>query len=117
GPGRVLLTVALAGLAAASAQPAAAQGDYPTKPIRLIVGFAAGGGNDLFARLVGQKMSEYLGQNVVIENKAGAGGRLAIEDVKNPPADGYTITAAARGQMASAAAGHPKPSSHTTPAF
>jgi tripartite-type tricarboxylate transporter receptor subunit TctC len=51
------LKVALAALAVAVAQPAWAQADYPNRPIRLIVGFAAGGGNDLFARLVGQKMS------------------------------------------------------------
>jgi tripartite-type tricarboxylate transporter receptor subunit TctC len=114
---RALLTFALAGFAAVAARPATAQGDFPTKPIRLIVGFAAGGGNDLFARLVGQKMSEYLGQNIVIENKAGAGGRLAIDYVKNQPADGYTITVAASGQMAIAAAIYPKLSYHPTRDF
>jgi tripartite-type tricarboxylate transporter receptor subunit TctC len=118
GSTRALLTAAaLAGLLAAAMQPAAAQGEFPTKPIRLIVGFAAGGGNDLFARLVGQKMSELLGQNIVIENKAGAGGRLAIEYVKNQPADGYTITVAASGQMAIAAAIYPKLSYHPTRDF
>jgi tripartite-type tricarboxylate transporter receptor subunit TctC len=111
---RALLTAALAGLLAAAAQPAAAQAEFPTRPIRLIVGFAAGGGNDLFARLVGQKMSELLGQSIVIENKAGAGGRLAIEYVKNQLADGYTITVAASGQMAIAAAIYPKLSYHPT---
>jgi tripartite-type tricarboxylate transporter receptor subunit TctC len=114
---RALLTAALAGLLAAAAQPAAAQAEFPTRPIRLIVGFAAGGGNDLFARLVGQKMSELLGQSIVIENKAGAGGRLAIEYVKNQPADGYTITVAASGQMAIAAAIYPKLSYHPTRDF
>jgi tripartite-type tricarboxylate transporter receptor subunit TctC len=114
---RALFTAALAGLLAAAAHPAAAQGEFPTKPIRLIVGFAAGGGNDLFARLVGQKMSELLGQSIVIENKAGAGGRLAIEYVKNQPADGYTITVAASGQMAIAAAIYPKLSYHPTRDF
>jgi tripartite-type tricarboxylate transporter receptor subunit TctC len=96
--------------------PACAQ-DYPNKPIRMIVGFAAGGGNDLFARLVGQKMSEYLGQNVIIENKPGAGGRLAIEFVKNQPADGYTVTVAATGQMAIAAAIYPRLPYHPTRDF
>ena len=81
---------------------------FPSRPIRLIVGFAAGGGNDLFARLVGQKLSEYLGQTIVIENKAGAGGRLAVDYVKNQPADGYTITVGASGQMAIAPAIYPK---------
>jgi tripartite-type tricarboxylate transporter receptor subunit TctC len=114
---RALLTAALAGWLAAAAQPAAAQAEFPNRPIRLIVGFAAGGGNDLFARLVGQKMSELLGQSIVIENKAGAGGRLAIEYVKNQPADGYTITVAASGQMAIAAAIYPKLSYHPTRDF
>ncbi len=107
--------------AGAATGPAGAQGDpaagYPNKPIRLIVGFAAGGGNDLFARLVGQKMGEYLGQNVVIENKPGAGGRLAVEFVKNQPADGYTIMVAATGQMAIAAAIYPKLPYHPTRDF
>jgi len=111
--------IAALALMAAAVQPGLAQdaANYPNKPIRIIVGFAAGGGNDLFARLVGQKMSENLGQNVVIENKAGAGGRLAIEYVKNQPPDGYTITVAASGQMAIAAAIYPKLSYHPTRDF
>jgi tripartite-type tricarboxylate transporter receptor subunit TctC len=109
-------SLALAVLVAAG-QSAGAQGDYPSRPIRMIVGFAAGGGNDLFARLVGQKMSELLGQNVVIENKPGAGGRLAVDFVKNQPADGYTIMVAATGQMAIAAAIYPKLSYHPTRDF
>jgi tripartite-type tricarboxylate transporter receptor subunit TctC len=117
GCGRAMLTAAWAGIVALAAQPAAAQSEFPNRPIRLIVGFAAGGGNDLFARLVGQKMSEILGQSVVIENKAGAGGRLAIEYVKNQPADGYTITVAASGQMAIAAAIYPKLTYHPTRDF
>src|SRR5260370_8878842 len=83
--------------------------------MRLIVGFAAGGGNDLFARLVGQKLSENIGQPVIIENKPGAGGRIAVEYVKSQPADGYTIMVAASGQMAIAAAIYPKLSYHPTP--
>jgi tripartite-type tricarboxylate transporter receptor subunit TctC len=116
---RASFTVALALLAAIATQPAGAQADvnYPNKPIRLIVGFAAGGGNDLFARLVGQKMSEYLGQNIIIENKPGAGGRLAVDFVKNQPADGYTIMVAATGQMAIAAAIYPKLPYHPTRDF
>jgi tripartite-type tricarboxylate transporter receptor subunit TctC len=116
---RALPTAALAVLAAVSVQPAAAQGEasYPDKPIRVIVGFAAGGGNDLFARLIQPKLTEYLGQNVVIENKPGAGGRLAVEFVKNQPADGYTIMVAATGQMAIAAAIYPKLSYHPTRDF
>src|SRR5437588_10696071 len=116
-----LLRVAIAVLAAIAAHPASAQGDpaanYPNRPIHLIVGFAAGGGNDLFARLVGQKLSENIGQPVIVENKPGAGGRIAVEYVKNQPADGYTIMVAASGQMAIAAAIYPKLSYHPTRDF
>ena len=87
------------------AHPAAAQGDaaanYPNKPIRVIVGFAAGGGNDMFARLVGQKLSDILEQPVVIENKPGAGGRIAAEYVTSQPADGYTLMVGASGRCRS----------------
>jgi tripartite-type tricarboxylate transporter receptor subunit TctC len=98
----------------AQSDPAAG---YPNKPIRLIVGFAAGGGNDLFARLVGQKAGEILGQNFVIENRPNAGGRPAVEFVKNQPADGYTITVSATGQMAIAAAIYPRLAYHPTRDF
>jgi tripartite-type tricarboxylate transporter receptor subunit TctC len=111
-----LVSLALAALSAA-ASSAWAQADYPTRPIRVIVGFAAGGGNDLFARLVGQKLSDNIGQPVIIENKAGAGGRIAVEFVKNQPADGYTVMVAASGQMAIAAAIYPKLAYHPTRDF
>ncbi len=84
--------------------PARAQSDYPNRPIRLVVGFAAGGGNDIFARLVGAKLSEILGQSVVVENKPGAGGRLSAEYVSNQPGDGYTLLVGAIGAMSIAAA-------------
>ncbi len=87
--------------------PARAQGDYPTRPVRLVVGFAAGGGNDIFARLVGAKLSDLLGQPVVIENRPGAGGRLSAEYVSNQPADGYTLLVGAIGAMSIAAAIYP----------
>lgn len=118
---RTMLTAGLVGLSAIVAGAAGAQGDsaasFPTRPIHLIVGFAAGGGNDLFARLVGQKLSENIGQPVIVENKAGAGGRIAVEYVKSQPADGYTIMVAASGQMAVAAAIYPKLSYHPTRDF
>jgi tripartite-type tricarboxylate transporter receptor subunit TctC len=118
---RTVLKIAFAALAAMSAHAAGAQGDsaanFPNLPIRMIVGFAAGGGNDLFARLVGQKLSENIGQPVVIENKPGAGGRIAVEYVKSQPADGYTVMVAASGQMAIAAAIYPKLSYHPTRDF
>src|SRR5262245_45486595 len=83
----------------------------------MIVGFAAGGGNDLFARVIGQKLSEQIGQTVVIENKPGAGGRLAVDFVKNQPADGYTLLVGATGQMSVAAAIYPNLGYHPTRDF
>ncbi len=68
-----------------------AQADYPNKPIKLIVGYAAGGPTDVIARLVGQDISATLGQPVVIENKAGANGNIGTEFVANAPNDGYTL--------------------------
>jgi tripartite-type tricarboxylate transporter receptor subunit TctC len=87
------------GSAAAFAQEAAKSG-YPEKTIRLIVGFAAGGGNDIIARILGQKLQESLGQTVVVENRVGAGGRLSAEYVAGQPADGYTLLIGASGAMA-----------------
>jgi len=84
--------------------PARAQSDYPNRPIHLVVGFAAGGGNDIFARLVGAKLSDILGQPVVVENKPGAGGRLAPEYVTQQAPDGYTLFVGPSGAMAIAAA-------------
>jgi len=99
--------------AATLAAPARAQA-YPTRPVRLVVGFAAGGGNDIFARLVGAKLSEIFGQPVVIENRPGAGGRLAAEYVSNQQADGYTLLVGASGQMSIAAAIYPDLKYHPT---
>src|SRR5436309_4210196 len=108
-------------LCAVVAHPAWAQdsaaSSYPNKPIHLVVGFAAGGGNDLFARLIGQKLSENIGQPVVIENKPGAGGRLAVEYAMGQAADGYTLVVGATGQMAVAAAIYPKLPYHPTRTF
>jgi tripartite-type tricarboxylate transporter receptor subunit TctC len=64
---------------------------YPSRPVRWIVGFAAGGLNDILARLIGQFLSERLGQPFVIENRPGAGGNIATEAVANAPPDGYTL--------------------------
>jgi tripartite-type tricarboxylate transporter receptor subunit TctC len=64
---------------------------YPSRPIHWIVCFAAGGPNDVTARLVGQYLSEYFGQNIVIENRVGAGGNVGMEIALNAPPDGYTI--------------------------
>jgi tripartite-type tricarboxylate transporter receptor subunit TctC len=101
-------------LAAASAAHA---DDYPSRVIHVIVGFAAGGGNDLFARLVVQKLEETTGAKVVIENRPGAGGRLAADYVAHQPPDGYTIMVAASGAMSIAAAIYPNLPYHPTRSF
>jgi tripartite-type tricarboxylate transporter receptor subunit TctC len=113
----VLLALAL--LLALFVSPLRAQTDanYPSKPIRLVVGYAAGGGNDIFARLIGQKMSELLGQPVVVENKPAAGSRVAAEFVANQPGDGYTLLVGATGGMSIAAAVFPKLAYHPTKSF
>ena len=82
------LSVAITFLAAVA--PVRAQ-PYPNKPIRLIVPFAAGGAVDVLARLLGSKLSEDVGQPIVIENRPGAGGTLAADGVAKSPPDGYTI--------------------------
>src|SRR5207344_2322671 len=87
-----------------SAGVTGAQTDYPSRPIHFIVGFAAGGGNDLFARLVVQKFQENTGATAVIENRVGAGGRIAAEFVARQPADGYMVLVGATGQMSIATA-------------
>ncbi len=110
------LAIATAGLSGqALAQDAAA--NYPNRPIRIVIPFGAGGGNDLFARLVGQKFSELIGQTVVIENKPGAGGRLAAAQVMEMPADGYTLFVGASGAMSVAAAIYPNLTYHPTKTY
>jgi tripartite-type tricarboxylate transporter receptor subunit TctC len=64
---------------------------YPSRPVRIIVGFAPAGGTDIMARLIGQWLSERLGQQFVIENRPGAGTNIATEAVVNAPPDGYTL--------------------------
>ncbi len=72
---------------------------YPSRPIRIIVGFTPGGGNDIIARIVGQKLSESLGQPVIIENKPGAGAILATDYVAKSAPDGYTLLVGASGAI------------------
>jgi tripartite-type tricarboxylate transporter receptor subunit TctC len=82
--------VAAAALGLTATAPVLAQG-FPNKPITLVVPFAAGGGTDIAARIIGPKMSELLGQNVIIENVAGAGGNVGTNRVAKSAPDGYTI--------------------------
>ena len=92
------LVVALL-IAAAVATPTFAQ-DYPTRPITLIVPYAAGGGNDVMARIVADKMGAALGQPIVVENRGGAGGSIATRAVAHAPADGYTLGLGGTGTLA-----------------
>jgi tripartite-type tricarboxylate transporter receptor subunit TctC len=90
---RVLLAAVwlTAGVAAATAQ------GYPSKPVRIVVGFTAGGPTDAIARIVAQKLSDSLGHQFVVENIGGAGGNIAAGQVAHAPADGYTIMAISTG--------------------
>jgi tripartite-type tricarboxylate transporter receptor subunit TctC len=81
---------------------ARAQG-YPTRPVRIVVPYAAGTSPDIIARLVGQALSERLGQQVIIENRTGAGGNIGTEVVVRAPADGYTLLLATGANATNAA--------------
>ena len=82
---------ALAAAAASTLAPASHAADYPTKPIRMIVGFAPGGGTDTTARAIANKLTDLLGQQVIIDNRPGAAGNIATELVSNANPDGYTL--------------------------
>src|SRR5882724_12884936 len=84
------LRCALIALACATSGVAAAQ-TYPSKPIRIVVGFAAGGPADVMARLIGQRMTSLLGQAVVIDNRPGTGGTIGARAVAESEPDGYTL--------------------------
>jgi tripartite-type tricarboxylate transporter receptor subunit TctC len=89
-PGLGLALAALGMFAVAPELSTAQAQDWPTRPIRIVVGFGAGGGTDIAARIIGQPLSEILGQPVVIENRVGAGGTTAAHAVTTAPKDGYT---------------------------
>ena len=90
-PRRTFLHLATGAAALPVVSPVTWAEYYPSRPVRIIVGFAAGGTNDIVARLIGQWLSERLGQPFVIENRIGAGGNVATETVVKAPADGYTL--------------------------
>src|SRR4051812_1959255 len=97
------LVLALVGLLAIGASASVAAQTYPSKPIRLIVPFAAGGPNDILARLVGQKLTEAFGQSVIVENRGGAGGTIGMEALSKLPPDGYAVGMGGSSNLAVAA--------------
>ena len=99
---RMVLRLATAAAVACAISPSAFALDYPTRPVRLIVGVAPGGANSTVARLVAQALSERLGQPVVVENRPGAGGNIGLEAAANAPPDGHTLLFATSANALSA---------------
>jgi len=99
-PVAIRMTAALALAVALAATAPAFPDAYPSRPIHLIVNFAAGGTGDIVGRLVGNKLSSALGQSIVVENRPGAGGTLGARDVVNAEPDGYTLTVAQTPEIA-----------------
>jgi tripartite-type tricarboxylate transporter receptor subunit TctC len=88
---RIAICLTAIGLSAIASIGSASALDYPTRPVRWVVGYPPGGATDIIARLIGQRLSERLGQQFVIENKPGAGNNIATESVVNAEPDGYTV--------------------------
>jgi tripartite-type tricarboxylate transporter receptor subunit TctC len=88
---RAAIIMIAAGISAVTSIGSASALDYPTRPVRFVVGYPAGGATDILARLIGQRLSERLGQQFVIENKPGAGNNIGTEAVVNAAPDGYTV--------------------------
>ena len=104
---------ALAGVAAVAAAllapiPSAAQSDYPSKPIRLIIGFPPGGSTDIVGRIVALKLSDRLGQQIVVDNRGGAGGTIGADLAAKAAPDGYTLTVGTTSTHAVAAGAYSK---------
>jgi tripartite-type tricarboxylate transporter receptor subunit TctC len=90
-PGPLILLAGALGVAVIVSGAALAQASYPSKPVRILVGFAPGGPSDIISRVVGAKMGEIMGTQFVVENKTGAGGAIATQDVARSAPDGYTL--------------------------
>ena len=88
---RTAICLAMIGLSTAASIGSVSAADYPTRPVKWVVGYPPGGATDIIARLIGQRLSEKLGQQFVIENKPGAGNNIATESVINAEPDGYTV--------------------------
>jgi tripartite-type tricarboxylate transporter receptor subunit TctC len=88
---RTAICLAVIGLSTAASIGSVSAADYPTRPVKWVVGYPPGGATDIIARLIGQRLSERLGQQFVIENKPGAGNNIATESVINAEPDGYTL--------------------------
>lgn len=102
-PRRALLTLAGAGIAVP------ARASYPDRPIRLVVGYAAGGGTDLTARALATRLSAELGQQIVVENRGGGGGVPAVQSVLQAPADGHSLVFATGAVLVARSLGTPMP--------
>jgi tripartite-type tricarboxylate transporter receptor subunit TctC len=97
----IVVAAAVSVLAGAVPAPAQAQGaDYPTKPIRMVVTFPPGGSTDAVIRLIEPRLNERLGQQIVVDNRPGAGGNIGMAIVAQAPADGYTLGVGAAGALA-----------------
>ena len=90
----------IAAAAALMAAPAFAQGTFPNRPVRLIVAYATGGVSDIIGRVLAKSMTEQLGQTMIVENRAGAGGTIGTDYVARQPPDGYTVVLSSPTQMA-----------------
>ena len=88
---RTAICLIAMGISAIASIGSAAALDYPTRPVKWVVGYPPGGATDIIARLIGQRLSERLGQQFIIENKPGAGNNIATESVINAEPDGYTV--------------------------
>ena len=116
-PGTITLATVLCTLIGAAPWHAKATDNYPSRPVTIVVPFTPGGSTDIMARYEAEVLQRALGQSFVIENKPGAGARLAGEYAANQPADGYTLLVSASGGMSIASAIYPKLGYHPTKSF